>query len=325
MHEIIAKVARFAASKFAAFCYAVAVGVAGNVAFNMVEQHHSAATVSPAVEATAERGAVNPAPAPPNTPNPPSRGSGDPAPIRASQPATPPPATRQAGPAAAVPALPEPPAVTLPSPAAMAAPPLKPAVLPSEAATKPMATPPADATALAAPDSPNAAPAQPAPSPPAMPLHGARADDAPAPALPPVAALPPLAPAIDVAAPPTPPARLPAPPTRVTALPGAGRSPEFPAKRTTPSEQSSGGLELSDVWHPGRAVEKGLDWAGRQVPLIGDSDPEPHAAIPEPSAPISLLPPAVEAASSDNTSSDNAGAATPRKPAAPGPGHGGLY
>ena len=29
MHEIIAKIARFAVSKFAAFCYAVAVGVAG--------------------------------------------------------------------------------------------------------------------------------------------------------------------------------------------------------------------------------------------------------------------------------------------------------
>ena len=49
MHEIIAKIARFAVSKFAAFCYAVAVGVAGNVIFHFVQPRDPAPSVTPVV------------------------------------------------------------------------------------------------------------------------------------------------------------------------------------------------------------------------------------------------------------------------------------
>ncbi|HEY8873262.1 MAG TPA: hypothetical protein VIM52_09555, partial [Stellaceae bacterium] len=49
MHEIIAKIARFAVSKFAAFCYAVAVGVAGNVIFHFVQPRDPAPAVAPIV------------------------------------------------------------------------------------------------------------------------------------------------------------------------------------------------------------------------------------------------------------------------------------
>src|SRR5205814_2373758 len=40
------KVARFAVSKMAAFCYAVAVGVAGNLVFNYVQTHQAAPSVA---------------------------------------------------------------------------------------------------------------------------------------------------------------------------------------------------------------------------------------------------------------------------------------
>src|SRR5258705_3091653 len=40
------KVARFAVSKMAAFCYAVAVGVAGNLVFNYVQTHQAAPSIA---------------------------------------------------------------------------------------------------------------------------------------------------------------------------------------------------------------------------------------------------------------------------------------
>jgi hypothetical protein len=126
--------------------------------------------------------------------------------------------------------------------------------------------------------------------------------------------LPPIGPAIEVAAPPMP------PPTHALSAPVA--APPASAALAATSKDAPNGLELSDVWHPYRAVKKGLHWAGEQVPLIGDGDGDaaPHPGPAAPSAPISLLPTAKSA------TPENAEAAIPPpKPAAPGPGSGGLY
>src|ERR1700687_5329901 len=77
----------------------------------------------------------------------------------------------------------------------------------------------------------------------------------------PVASLPPLGPAVEVATPPTPPP--------ITAL-----APPLPHAAEPPPERS---LELSDLWHPYRAVKKGLNWAGDQLPVIGGDDCEARA------------------------------------------------
>jgi hypothetical protein len=278
VHEIIAKIARFAVSKFAAFCYAVAVGVAGNVIFHFVQPRDPAPSVTPVVataphEAPPVAGAA--ATAPVSLPSMPTTPQADtaPAPTRASPPAAPvqPAASK---PAAASASLPQPPAiVALPSPAAMPTPALKPTALPG--------LPPATV--------PREAPATPA-------------------------ALPPIGPAIEVAAPPMPPAATHALPAPVAALP-------LPAAPAATSKEAPGSLELSDVWHPYRAVKKGLHWAGEQVPLIGDGDAAPPPGPAAPSAPISLLPPAAKPATSENAEAS----IPPLKPAAPGPGSGGLY
>src|SRR5205807_5126510 len=98
------------------------------------------------------------------------------------------------------------------------------------------------------------------------------------------------------------------------------------AVAAAPKEKPKG-LDVSDIWHPGRVLDKGLNWAGRQVPLIGDADAKPHtaaakatlpAAAPAPAGPISLLPSSSEPEAA--TQSDAVPA--PRKP---GPGSGGLY
>ena len=283
MHEIIAKIARFAVSKFAAFCYAVAVGVAGNVIFHFVQPRDPAPSVAPVVataphEAPPVAGAA--ATAPVSLPSVSTTPQADtaPAPTRASPPAAPvqPAASK---PAAASASLPQPPAIvalpspaSMPSPAAMPTPALKPTALPG--------LPPATV--------PREAPAAPG-------------------------ALPPIGPAIEVAAPPMPPAATHALPAPVAALP-------LPAAPAATSKEAPNGLELSDVWHPYRAVKKGLHWAGEQVPLIGDGDAAPHPGSAAPSAPISLLP------TTKPATSENAEASIPPpKPAAPGPGSGGLY
>ena len=46
MNGFFRKVARFAVSKMAAFCYAVAVGVAGNLVFNYVQTHQAAPSIA---------------------------------------------------------------------------------------------------------------------------------------------------------------------------------------------------------------------------------------------------------------------------------------
>ena len=134
-------------------------------------------------------------------------------------------------------------------------------------------------------------------------------------------ALPPLGPPIDVTPPPNPPSG-PEPLPRIA----APRPAAVPAPPAKPTKEPPPGLELSDIWHPYRAVKKGFHWAGEQVPLIGDDNdvaaPQPKAArpaAPRPSAPIPLLPPATASPAGGESS-----AAGP-KPVAPGPGSGGLY
>jgi hypothetical protein len=72
------------------------------------------------------------------------------------------------------------------------------------------------------------------------------------------------------------------------------------------------------LWHPSRAVEKGLNWAGDQLPRFGKSDPE-VTGRPGIAAPIPLLPSAVAGGPSETAQ----GSAPPS--AKPGPGSGGLY
>jgi hypothetical protein len=301
------KIARFAVSKMAAFCYAVAVGVAGNLAFHFVQPQVSIPsflTAAPEPSGTSHEQAgtravtaiVAPKPAAAPVPE-----AAAPSPYAAvSAPAAARPAPPKPTPALQ---LPEPPAASLPEPASLPSPAWKPLHLPSAAAPNEAAAKPIDV--------PNAEMSSPAPA----------------------ASLPPLGPAIEVATPPSPPPIPPAPPIAVLA-------PPLPHATEPPPERS---LELSDLWHPYRAVKKGLNWAGDQLPVIGGDGPEPlppapprrevpaaipatasaHAAPvakPAASAPISLLPDPkptpVEAADK---------AQVPAKPGAPGPGSGGLY
>jgi hypothetical protein len=193
--------------------------------------------------------------------------------------------------------LPEAPTASLPQPASLPSPAWKPLQLPSAPA-------PSEAAAK-----PNVAP------------HAEISNPAP------VAALPPLGPAIEVAVPPMPHPIAPAPPI-------AALAPPVPPAPAPPPERS---LEFSDLWHPYRAVKKGLNWAGDQLPVIGGDDGEarptatpPRELAPTPipaaasvhvapvakpaaSAPISLLPDAKPEA------------ADKPPPGKPGPGSGGLY
>jgi hypothetical protein len=133
--------------------------------------------------------------------------------------------------------------------------------------------------------------------------------------------LPPLGPAVEVSTPPIPPEHVASPPIQAAAPAPAAR----PAIDAPPSARS---LELSDMWHPYRAVKKGLNWAGDQVSVItGDgAEEQPAKQHPEPvpvmakkpttpADPIPLLPAKPELADAP---------AAPAKPT-PGPGSGGLY
>jgi hypothetical protein len=284
VHEFIARIARFAVSKAAAFCYAVAVGVAGNLIFHFVQPATApavpAAVTAPRLTEPASHAATV---AIPVKPAPPVASSASPV-TGPAAPATTPLANHAALPAPAprttapprptMPAsLPEPPApAALPRSDLLPTPSFKPTALPSDAAT------PAPAVSEAPPPPP------------------------PAPA-----ALPPIGLAIDISSVPTPqPAVVEPPPAR-------------PATGPTPARAEPNGLELSDVWHPGRAVGKGLHWAGRQLPLVGGAEEPPPTPAPAPvkptlAAPISLLP------------AEPANPAAPAaKSTAPGPGSGGLY
>src|SRR5947207_8237658 len=123
VNGFFSKVARFAVSKMAAFCYAVAVGVAGNLVFHYVQTHEAV----PSVAATHRE-------MPPAADKPPVV---EPVAAVIAKPAPPP-----AIPVKPV-ALPEPAAVNLPTAAAMSLPPLKPAALPSNPAPVEAAVQPA--------------------------------------------------------------------------------------------------------------------------------------------------------------------------------------
>jgi hypothetical protein len=264
VHKIIAKLARFAVSKAAAFCYAVAVGVAGNLALNFVQQHHSPAVVATAVK--------------------PADGVAVP-----QQPA--------GQPVATAPILPDPAAPPLPGPDALPAPALKPAALPPPDPAvhhdKPAAMP--DAAAGGKPA------AKPEPPPPASAPTAIAAVPPPAISdVPAAVSLPPIGKPIEVSLPPAPPT---APPPDVTvAAPSRESAAAVPAK--------SDSLALSDLWHPTRAVAKGIHWAGEQLPVTGGDADKPRATQPAIPAPISLLPRTATA---------------PAAPGRPGPGSGGLY
>jgi hypothetical protein len=77
-------------------------------------------------------------------------------------------------------------------------------------------------------------------------------------------------------------------------------------------------MELSDIWHPTRAVRKGLDWATDQLPDFGGDKPPPEAhSSAKSAAPIPLLPSGALAGAPDKASDS--------KSSNPGPGSGGLY
>jgi hypothetical protein len=299
----LTKIARFAVSKAAAFSYAVAVGVAGNLVFHFVQpQVPIPSILAPEASQPSDKhpntpaatAVIGPKPAVATIPEPVS-----PAPsavVWTPPPAPPPKPAAQ---------LPDRPTASLPDPAPLPSPTWKPLQLPSvppvpapsEAALKPIV--PASAESAA---------------------HGSAS----------VAVLPPLAPAIEVATPPMPP-ESPAP--KIVALP-----PPPPAA----AEPPRGSLEFSDLWHPYRAVKKGLNWAGDQLPVIGEDHAEARPPVSPPPAVPAPIPAATAASTPPATKHGMAAEPIPLlptkitpeladvpgsapKPVAPGPGSGGLY
>ncbi len=337
--DAFARIARFAVSKGAAFCYAVAVGVAGNMIFHFVQPRDPAPAVATAPYEARPAAAIAPQAPPAGT---------VPAPTPVALPAAPlRPVAPQ--PAAAAPALPEPPAAfALPNPASLPLPALKPTALPPPP-SPPLPSPSAAAT-LPAP-----APTLPSPASggglgtgqsgrekgwgeagergvaveaAVKPVPAANPGSAPpgaSPAPSPAAALPPLGPAIEVA--PIPPARAAAPPAAASsaieaAAPSKPARAEAPPVPAGPANQAGPARiwELSDIWHPTRAVEKGLHWAGEQVPAIGGDAVKPRSPATAPASPIPLWP-----AATANPAAPEIAKGAPATQAKPGPGSGGLY
>jgi hypothetical protein len=308
VNGFITKVARFTVSKAATFAYAVAVGVAGNLIFHFVQPRDPGPTViavPPPVVQPAGKDAGGQAPAAFAVPKP--------APAPGSETASPTPSPVVLAPASPVPAATSMPAAT-PMPVPKPAPAL-------QFPERPTASLPDPAT----PPSPALKPAPPPGAP--TPNEAGLKPDLLTPAEPPatvpsVVALPPLGPAIEVGTLPSPPERVAAPPMRPATAP--------PVQAAMPPP--SRGLEFSDIWHPYRAVKKGLNWAGDQVPVIGGANEvrptEPPPAILAP-APVSAVKPAPPAEpipllpTKQKPELADAPAA-PAKPR-PGPGSGGLY
>jgi hypothetical protein len=283
VNGFLGKLARLAVSKAAAFSYAVAVGVAGNLIFHFVQPQVPVPSIlAPASTEIAQPVGKQQAPEPAATA------------VIAPKPAVAPLPETAAPPASVAVAPSSPPPAPPPKPALASQPPESRAPNPSETAALPAPT-----------WKPLALPSAPAPSEAAVKPAAALAEPPPSA----TAALPPLGPAIEVAAPPTPPEHV--------ALP-----PAHPADAAPPARS----LELSDMWHPYRAMKKSLNWAGDQVSAVtGDGDEQPAKRHPEPmpvaakplapADPIPLLPAKPELAGAP---------AAPPKPA-PGPGSGGLY
>jgi hypothetical protein len=296
------KIARFAVSKMAAFCYAVAVGVAGNLAFHFVQPQVSIPsflTAAPEPSRTSHEQAGTPTATAIVAPKPAAAPVPEPAALAPAAPAHSAAAAVRPAPPNPSPALqlPDPPAANLPQPVSLPSPAWKPLHLPSAAAPSEVTAKPIGA--------PNAEASNPAPA----------------------ASLPPLGPAIEVAVPPSPPPIAPAPPI-------AGVAPSLPHATEPPPERS---LELSDLWHPYRAVKKGLDWAGDQLPVVGGEGPEPSpAASPRREAPAAIpaaasahaapvAKPAVSAEPIPLWPDTKPEAPDKPPPGKPGPGSGGLY
>jgi hypothetical protein len=299
----LTKIARFAVSKAAAFSYAVAVGVAGNLVFHFVQPQVPIPSIL-APEAS------QPSDKHPNTPAATAVIGPKPAVATIQEPVSPAPSAVVWTPPPAPPPkpaaqLPDRPTASLPDPAPLPSPTWKPLQLPS-------------------------VPPVPAPSEAALkPIVPASAESA-APGSASVAVLPPLAPAIEVATPPMPP-ESPAP--KIVALP-----PPPPAA----AEPPRGSLEFSDLWHPYRAVKKGLNWAGDQLPVIGEDHAEARPPVSPPPAVPAPIPAATAASTPPATKHGMAAEPIPLlptkitpeladvpgsapKPVAPGPGSGGLY
>jgi hypothetical protein len=313
VNGFFAKLARFAVSKGAAFSYAVAVGVAGNLVFHFVQWQvpiPSVLTGAPEASQIGDKPSGGPAATATIAPRPAVAPIPEPAGATPSAAVSTPTAPPVSKPTPAL-QLPERSTASLPHPTSLPSPSWKPQQLPNapaagEATAKPAPTP---STSAAAPiDAPSAGVSNPV--------------------SPPIATLPPLGPAIDVATPPMPPERVPAP--AVVAL-----APPPPV--TAPPPQHS--LELSDLWHPYRAVKKGLNWAGDQLPVIGADSGD---AAPPATPPRELPPTAIPAAASLHATTVAKPAApaepipllptkaTPEladkpPPGKPGPGSGGLY
>ncbi|HTV88741.1 MAG TPA: hypothetical protein VME41_06970 [Stellaceae bacterium] len=304
----MSRIARLAVSKAAAFGYAVAVGVAGNIAFNFVErQQVPVAAVMPALRpkpsaaAAARTAAVAPVPAAQSA--------------SAVQPMTPvalpaAPLPQRTPPTATPVTLPEPASAALPGPDTLPAPTLQPASLKpalekTEAPSRPASTPaPAPAPSETAAPSSHEAVSRPATSPTAPAADAAASGAQPSPAL------PPLGPALVVAPPPSPPVPPPSAAPEVASLPPQSHADARPQRSD---------WQFSDIWHPARALRKGIDWAGDRLPFASASTPAPlrFPQTAPPAAPIPLVPQA-------SATKTDAKAATP-KLAAPGPGSGGLY
>ena len=155
MNGFFKKIARFAVSKMAAFGYAVAVGVAGNLAFHFVQTQAPipvVLTASPETSRTGQEQAGTPAATAITASKPAVAPIPEPAAAAPSATVSVSPAVRPAS-SKPTPALqlPEPPAANLPQPAALSAPAWKPlqrpgAPAPSEAAAKPVGAPSGEAS-----------------------------------------------------------------------------------------------------------------------------------------------------------------------------------
>ncbi|MBV9828334.1 MAG: hypothetical protein JO001_22095 [Alphaproteobacteria bacterium] len=300
MDGFVSKVTRLAVSKAAGFSYAVAVGVAGNLAFHYVQPASPGpvamtAPLAAPVAPTAPSPAVSAAPREPAQPEhvaaqptgKPTRSSPAvalPVSLPEEKPVPPP-----AKPIATTTILPDPEvSAQLPTSANMPAPALKPTALPSE---------PIKATVAVGHE-------QSAPGP----IEDASLSKPPA--APPLL---PIGPAISLDQPPSPP--------QVAAAAPHDTSNATPDRIDvpTPPHKDSAGLELSDMWHPSRAVSKSLNWASDQLPDLGGDTPHTPPRVSRTAGPIPLVPAGTLAKDSENA------ADRPAKPSAPGPGSGGLY
>lgn len=262
MHGIVAKLARLAASKAAAFTYAVAVGVAGNIAFNFVQQHHPAPPPSAAAPSELRPAAVRPEA---TAPLPARRATRPAEPVPVALPPEKPP-TPARHPAAAIrdlPALPELPAVlTLPDTDSLPAPALKAAILPAGEPARPE------------PKQQASAPPEPAES-----MHNPASE---------TAVLQPLGKPLDVAAPPLPP---------VAAAPPASDDAAGPAAPAAGVPRSADSGLPDGSPHRAGISATGPHRTGDRLPAIGDDAP-PHR--PTASAqPIPLIPEGTDSAKPD--------------------------